>query len=156
MIKSRLFEEEDIEEVRELITETLRSSNREGYSEAYIEDTIQRMDDAFLIEKSIYTHFYVFLEDEKIVGTGAIGPFWGSETESSLFDIFVLPAYQGRGIERQIVEVLEQDGYFLKAKRVEISSSLKTADFYQKMGYDFKNGVMEPDDDGIVRLEKWS
>lgn len=100
-------------------------------------------------------HFYVFCEDGKIVGCGAIGPFWGKTDESSLFTIFVLPEYQGRGIGRKIIQTLEADEYFLRAKRIEIPASITATPFYRKMGYDYKNGITEPDAEGLLRLEKF-
>lgn len=38
-----------------------------------------------------------------IIGCGAIGSYWGKKDESSLFTIFVLPEYQGKGIGRKII-----------------------------------------------------
>ncbi|MBP3887434.1 MAG: GNAT family N-acetyltransferase, partial [Cellulosilyticum sp.] len=34
--------------------------------------------------------------------------------ESSLFTIFVLPDYQGKGIGRRIIETLESDVFFMR------------------------------------------
>lgn len=68
-------------------------------------------------------------EDGQIVGCGAIGPYWGSETESSLFTIFVLPEYQGRGIGRAVIRTLEEDAFFLRARRVEIPASITGTPF---------------------------
>ena len=45
--------------------------------------------------------------------------------------------------------------YFLRAKRVEIPSSITGCEFYRKMGYDFKNGIKELDDEKHFRLEKF-
>ena len=98
MLKIRRFRSEDAQEVAAVVAQTLRISNRADYSQAYLEASIQRMNPAFFIEKAKQTHFYLVCEGDKIVGTGAIGPYWGSETEFSFFDIFVLPAYQKRGI----------------------------------------------------------
>ncbi|MDY2782348.1 MAG: GNAT family N-acetyltransferase, partial [Candidatus Pseudoruminococcus sp.] len=89
------------------------------------------------------------------VGCGAIGSYWGKEDESSLFTIFVLPGYQGQGIGRKIMETLEQDDYFFRAKRIEIPSSITAVEFYKKFGYDYKNGVKEIDDEQLYRLEKF-
>ena len=91
-----------------------------------------------------------------IVGCGAIGPYWGKEDESSLFTIFVLPEYQGQGIGRKIIETLEQDEFFLRAKRVEIPASITACEFYRKMGYDYKNGIAVVDEEGLYRLEKFA
>lgn len=79
----------------------------------------------------------------------------GSTTESILLTIFVLPEYQGKGIGRMIIQTLEQDEYFLRANRIEIPASITAVEFYRKMGYDYKNGVKESDDEQVIRLEKY-
>ena len=85
---------------------------------------------------------------------GAIGSYWGKEDESSLFNIFVLPEYQGKGVGRKIIETLEQDEFFTRAKRIEIPASITACEFYKKMGYTYKNGMDMIDDEGLLHLEK--
>ena len=51
-------------------------------------------------------------------------------------------------------ETLEQDEYFLRAKRIEIPASITGVPFYLKMGYHYKNGISEPDEEHLIRLEK--
>nr|MBQ4320231.1 GNAT family N-acetyltransferase [Clostridia bacterium] len=75
--------------------------------------------------------------------------------ESILLTIFVLPDYQGKGIGRQIIETLENDEIFLRAKRIEIPASITAVGFYRKLGYDYKNGIQTPDDEQTIRLEKF-
>lgn len=150
----RLFETKDAAEVSALIARTLRVTNIKDYSEEYIENDIRVLTPEFMIERAKHTHFYVVCDGETIVGCGAIGPYWGKEDESSLFTIFVLPEYQGRGIGRQIIETLEADDYFLRAKRIEIPASITACSFYRKMGYDYKNGVDQVDEEQLYRLEK--
>ena len=67
----------------------------------------------------------------------------------------MLPEWQGKGIGRRIIETLEQDEFFLRAKRTEIPASITAVDFYRRMGYDYKNGIAEVDDEGMYRLEKF-
>ena len=43
----------------------------------------------------------------------------------------------------------------LRAKRIEIPSSITACEFYRKMGYDFKNGENTIDDEQLYRLEKF-
>lgn len=93
-------------------------------------------------------------DGEKIVGCGAIGPYWGSETESSLFNIFVDPEYQGKGLGRTIIETLEADDYALRAKRIEVPASITACQFYRRLGYDYKDGINALDEDRYYRLEK--
>ena len=90
-VRVRRFEERDAEEVSALIARTLRTTNRKDYTEAYIENDVRTLTPAYLIKRAAWTHFYVFCADGRIVGCGAIGPYWDKENESSLFTIFVLP-----------------------------------------------------------------
>ena len=108
-----------------------------------------------LCERAKQGHFYVACSGERIVGCGCIAPFWGSSTESILLTIFVLAEFQGKGIGRKIIQTLEQDEYALRAKRIEIPASVTGAEFYRKMGYDYKNGVKELEDGVMYRLEKF-
>jgi len=151
----RRFENTDAAEVSALIQKTLRISNIKDYSAEYVERDAQLFTPEYVIQRAGWTHFYVVCLDSQIVGCGAIGPYWGKTDESSLFNIFVLPEYQGKGIGRAIIATLEQDEYFLRAKRIEIPASITACAFYRKMGYDYKNGVDQVDEEGLYRLEKF-
>lgn len=151
----RRFQDSDACEVSALIAKTLRTTNIVDYSAEYIENDVKALTPEYLIAQAAGRHSYTFIEDGVIVGCGTIGSYWGKEDESSLFTIFVLPEYQGRGIGRRIIETLEQDEYFLRAKRIEIPASITATPFYRKMGYDYKSGVDVPDDEQLLRLEKF-
>ena len=151
----RLFKPEDADEVALLVAKTLKISNSKDYSPKYIEDNISSHSAAILIERATWGHMYVVCDQVKIIGCGAIAGYWGSKTESILLTIFVLPEYQGRGIGSLIIHTLEQDEYFLRAKRIEIPASITAVEFYRKMGYDYKNGVAELDEERLYRLEKF-
>ena len=153
-MKIRRFQESDAEAVSALLAVTLRTTNIKDYSSEYIENQIKTHQPQNILERASWTHFYVVCDDEKIVGSGAIGPYWGKTDESCLFTIFVLPEYQGNGIGRKIIQTLEQDEYFLRAKRVEIPASITATPFYCKMGYNYKNGITTPDSEGLLHLEK--
>ena len=151
----RRFQNSDAEEVSRLIIKTLRTTNIKDYSAEYIENDVKNFSPDGVIKRASWTHFYVVCDKETIVGCGAIGSYWGKEDESSLFNIFVLPEYQGKGVGRTIIETLESDEYFLRAKRVEIPASITACEFYKKMGYTYKNGIDGVDEEQLFRLEKW-
>ena len=151
----RRFQYNDAVEVSALIIKTLRTTNAKDYSAEYIENDVKAFSPEGVIERASWTHFYVVCDKECIVGCGAIGSYWGKEDESSLFNIFVLPEYQGKGIGRKIIETLENDEYFLRAKRVEIPASITACEFYKKMGYSYKNGIDVIDEEQLFRLEKF-
>ena len=151
----RRFQVDDAEEVSELIIKTLRTTNIKDYSAEYIENDIKKFTPDGVIKRASWTHFYVVCDKDLIVGCGAIGPYWGKQDESSLFTIFVLPEYQGKGCGRKIIETLEKDELFLRAKRVEVPASITACEFYKKMGYTYKNGIDIVDEEQLFRLEKF-
>ncbi len=151
----RRFQIDDAQEVSALIIKTLRTTNIKDYSEEYIENDVKMFTPEGVIQRATWTHCYVICHEHLIIGCGAIGPYWGKEDESSLFNIFVLPDWQGKGVGRKIMEALEQDEFFLRAKRVEIPSSITACDFYKKMGYTYKDGKNTVDEEQLYRLEKF-
>ncbi len=151
----RKFRVDDAERVSAVIIQTLKTSNSKDYSAENIGVLEKKMQPSGVLERAGWTHFYVAEEGGDIIGCGAIGPYWGNETESSLFNIFVLPEYQGKGVGRKIIETLERDEYFLRAKRVEVPASITGVGFYRKLGYEYKNGIDRPDEERLYRLEKF-
>lgn len=151
----RRFQTEDAIETAQVIARTLEISNSRDYSKEYIEANIVSHSAKILIERAKDGHMYVVCDASRIIGCGAIAGYWGSTTESILLTILVLPEYQGKGVGKQIVQTLEQDEFFLRAKRIEIPASITAVEFYRKMGYDYKNGIISLDDEQVYRLEKF-
>ena len=152
----RRFDSRDARAVSDVIITTLRISNTRDYPPAMMEELILHMQPEDIMQRASWTHFYVAEDAGRIIGCGAIGPYWGKEDESSLFTIFVLPEYQGRGVGRRIVETLEKDAFFTRARRVEIPASTTALGFYEKLGYRKKPGCDAPDEEGMYRLEKFN
>ncbi len=155
MIEIRRFEEKDAEPLSRMIINTLWESNIKDYSEEYVEATVKEFSPELVSKKASWTHFYVATDGEDIIGCGAIGPYYNKEDESSLFSIFVNSTCQKQGVGRKIIECLEGDEYFLRAKRIEIPASKTALNFYRKFGYDFKDGTAEVDEEGLYKLEKF-
>lgn len=150
----RRIEDSDAKAVSDLIRKTISISNKKDYPEDIMDQLIEIETPEHVLQRAGWTHFYVVLEGEDIIGCGAIGPYWGKEDESSLFTIFVDPDRQGKGIGRLIMNTLENDKYFLRAKRIEIPASITGVPFYLKMGYHYKDGISEPDEEHLIRMEK--
>ena len=151
----RRFTEQDAKAVSELIIRTIRISNVRDYPAELMEELVRTETPEHVLQRASWTHFYVAEEEGKIIGCGAIGPYWGKEDESSLFTIFVDPDCQGKGVGRAIVGTLEQDEFALRARRIEIPASITGLPFYRKLGYDFKDGKEEIDEEQLYRLEKF-
>ena len=151
----RRLKPEDAQSVAELVCRNFYEVNIKDYPA----DVMQKLADSYTPDKILsiagYAHSYVACLDQVVVGCGSIAPFWGKEDESILLTIFVLPEYQGMGIGREIIKALENDMHFLQARRIEIPSSITACSFYRKLGYDYKNGIEELDEEGLYRLEKF-
>ena len=150
----RLFVESDAGAVQTIIHRGLREINGKDYPAEGIEEYCAYFTLDKIKSQANSAHMYVAVSGNKIVGTGSIAPYWGSKTESILLTIYVLPERIGQGIGTAIINALEQDEYFVRANRIEIPSSITAVKFYQKLGYSPKNGIV-PDDEGIVRVEKF-
>lgn len=150
-----LLNKKDIPELQKLIEKTCRISFKDYYPQSVIEEVVASLTCEKLVERASWTHFYIVKLEGKIVGCGAIGAYWGSLTESSLFTIFVDPDYQGKGLGRLIVETLEADEFAKRANRIEIPASLFAIPFYRHMGYEHKNGVLTFSDNHFA-LEKFT
>lgn len=150
----RRFEERDAAEASAVIGRALRVSNAPDYPPEIIQEMLELYTPENLLEQAGDEHLYVLLDGDRLAGCGGIAPHMGSGTESILVTIFVLPELQGRGAGRRIMEALEGDPYFLRAKRVVVHSSITARDFYRKLGYVFSDGVGTPDEEGCIRMEK--
>lgn len=153
-ISIRPYRAGDEEEISALVAYTMPISNGKDYSPEYIEAIIREHSPGFFAEQAKTGHFYAAFDGEKMIGCGGITEYRGSTSESYLMSIFVLPEYQGRGVGRRIMETLEKDVFFVRARRTELAASITAVDFYRKLGYTFKDGISEPDEHEVVRMEK--
>ena len=152
----RLINENDYKKVAEMIANSVSNSAfARFYPSQSIEYIKASLDEEGVKKRASWTHFYIIEEAGQIVACGAIGPYWDSEVESSLFNIFVDKKFQGQGYGRKIIETLEKDEYFKRATRIEVPASMSAIPFYRKMGYEHKNGELIYDD-GHFSLEKFN
>jgi len=155
-ITIRRLQKADAKEVSSMICRNLLEVNIKDYPEETMQQLAEAYDENKIMLIASCAHSYVACNSGKIIGCGSISSYWGKEDESILLTIFVLPELHGMGIGRKIVECLEADEYFKRAKRIEIPASITACAFYRKLGYNFKNGVSELDDEGHYRLEKFN
>lgn len=134
----RKFELGDEAKICEVIKKDILTENINDYSEEAIKHLVSEQTEDLIRERAKKFHVYTFLDNNKIVGVGMIGPYWGSLTESSFFTIFRDPDYKGKGLGRKIIETLENDEYYKRATRVEIPASITAVEFYKHMGFGFK------------------
>ena len=137
-ITVRRYIDGDEKEICQVIKKDLLTENIKDYSIEQINELINQLNEDLIKKRAHKFHAYTFLDGNKIIAVGIIGPYWDSLTESSFFTIFRDPDYSGKGVGRKIIETLEKDDYFKSADRVEIPASLTAVEFYKHMGYGFK------------------
>ena len=142
--------------VSKIVCRNFLEVNVKDYPQDEMEHLAQLYNAQKILEMNNWAHSYVACIDDTVVGCGSIASFWGKEDESILLTIFVLPELHGARIGTCIINALEKDEYFLRAKRIEIPSSITARDFYMKLGYRYKNGIKELDDEGHYKLEKFN
>ena len=152
--KIELIKENDIADIENVIARAARQTMAIFYPDCSVEYVIETLSGQNLIDRINETHFYIVKLDDKVIGCGAIGPYCDSETESSLFNIFIDPDSQGKGFGKQLVRVLENDEYGKRAKRIEIPASITGIPFYRRLGYKFKNNELIYED-GHFKMEKY-
>lgn len=134
----RRYQPGDEKEICEVIRKDVLTENIKDYPIEKINKLVDYLNEELIIRRSNKWHTYVITDDDKIIAVGTIGPYWDSKTESSFFNVFRDPDYNGKGIGRIIIETLESDDYFKNADRVEIPASLTAVEFYKHFGYGFK------------------
>lgn len=151
----RRFKNEDAQYISRIICRNFVEVNSKDYGLPEMQKLAAEYTADKVVEIAGYAHMYVIEQEKEIVGVGAISSFWGSETESILLTIFVLPELHSKGIGRLIINTLEKDDLYKRTNRVEIPASITATEFYRKFGYDYKNGEKKLDDEGHYRLEKF-
>ena len=154
-VSIRRFRNEDAKAVSQLLARNFIEVNSKDYGIEPMEKLAAHHNAEWVRQIADDSHMYVFEWKGQIVGVGSIAAFWGSETESILLTVFVLPELHGKGIGRTIIRTLESDEFYTRAKRIEIPASVTATEFYRKFGYDFKNSINQLDEEGHYRLEKF-
>ena len=154
-VSIRKFKDEDAGTVSRLLARNFIEVNSKDYGIEPMEKLAAHHNAEWVCQIAGNSHMYIFEWKNQIVGVGSIAAFWGSETESILLTVFVLPELHGKGIGRTIMRTLESDEFFTRAGRIEIPASVTATEFYRKFGYDYKDGIKQLDEEGHYRLEKF-
>jgi len=154
-MRIRRFEDSDAEALSHLVRRNFLEVNIRDYTLEEMERLVRIYTPDRFRTQAEEAHMYVALDGETPVGTGTIASYWGRPTKSILLTIFVLPEYHGTGVGKAILQALEEDEYFLRAERVEVPASITACGFYEKMGYRYKDGKKQLDEDSLYRMEKF-
>ena len=136
-LKIRRFRESDLDEVCELVRETIDTSYAAVYPPRVIEFFHQYHERDVVIADATSGRTVVVRSDGKLIATG-------TRAGTNVKRVFVRPKWQRRGIGQTIMAELEAGALAAGIERLDLSASLPAKDFYLRLGYEI---VSEEDDE---------
>ena len=95
-----------------------------------------------MLKEQSQAHYYVAEINGRVAGMGVIELDGDSPQERCLLNVFAFPEYQGHRIEQQIMEVMKEDEYALRAKRMKMSRNSFLDIVFSRHSY---RGIYKPD-----------
>lgn len=127
----RRFIPEDAEELSKMIEQTIEESYKWVYSKPVREHFKMENTPEEIKKRAEDNYVLVAVDPEsnnRIVGTGSL-------IKNKIFGVYVHPEYQGNGIGIRLMEKLEDYAINNKLKKLVLSASISSRDFYKKLGY---------------------
>lgn len=139
----QLAKKENLEQVYELVQETIQSVYPKYYLPEIVEMFSEYHSKEHVLQDILARNTYILLQGDTIVGTG-------TKQENHITRVYVRPKFQGKGYGTCIMNQLEE----LISKNydtVDIDASLPACRLYQRLGYETvdhgiwecKNGVIQ-------------
>lgn len=108
----RRYKNEDAKEISALVCRNFIEVNSKDYPLSEMQSLAKEYNAEKIRNIASYAHMYVACEGKTIIGTGSISSYWGSETESILLTIFVLPEYHGQTPDEKLLRHWSKMNYF--------------------------------------------
>lgn len=125
----RRFQESDLDEVCELVRETINTSYAAVYPPRVVDFFHQYHERPVVIADAASGHTIVVRSGGKLVATG-------TRAGTTVRRVFVQAARQRRGIGQMMMAELEAAALEAKIERLDLSASLPALEFYLRLGYE--------------------
>lgn len=155
MITIEEFDSKYSEKISQIIIQNLIEINCKDYGLEYIQSIIGGFSPS-QIDKTFSKRVKVFvaLENGIVVGTGGLDKSWYTENEYYILSVFVDIAHHKQGIGRRLIEKIEDFARQINAEKIVVPASIFGCEFYHKLGYNYKNGKKELNDNKMYIMEK--
>ena len=97
---------------------------------------------------------FIALENEEVVGTAGIDKSWYNDDEYCILTVFVKPECHGKNIGRSLILKIEEYAKKINIKKLVVPASITAHEFYYKLGYRYKDGKKELNDENMYIMEK--
>jgi predicted N-acetyltransferase YhbS len=148
------FQDSQADAVSNIIRRNLIEVNSKDYSEDIIHALVEYFAPANIVKNARSQCTFVAIQDGEVVGTASLDNF-GSEESPNYYAVavFVLPELHGQGIGTRLIEAVESKAWELEVEKITVRASITAKGFYQKLGYQFRDGEVLDDHQNYV-MEK--
>lgn len=149
------FQASQAEEVAELIKRNLLEITSKYYSPEYVASLINHHSPTKLLEKAMTQYVFVAMEDGRAIGIGCLANLGTPELPRYYGTaIFVALEFHRSGIGRQIMRRVEEKALELGAVNITVRAAVNARQFYEKLGYSYRDGIEMPDEKGNFVMVK--
>ena len=155
MVEIKVFKPKYTEQISNIIIRNLLEINFKDYGIVEVRKMAKEFDVKKLNETlSNRKKVYVALKDDEVVGTAGIDKSWYSDDEYWILTVFVKPEEHGHNIGRRLIQRIEKYAKRLSIRKLVIPASITAHEFYYKLGYRYKNGKKEINNENMYIMEK--
>ncbi len=149
------FQASQADAVSHIIRRNLVEINSRSYPQDWIDSLVAYFSPEKMVENSRSQSIFVALQDDQVVGTAGLDNFGSAESpDYYAVAVFVLPELHGQGIGTRLMEAVESEARRLEAQKITVRAAITATDFYLKLGYSFRDGVKELDENSNYIMEK--
>jgi GNAT superfamily N-acetyltransferase len=141
--------------VSDIIRRNLIEVNSRDYPDDIIHSLCEYFAPETILKNAQSQCTLVAIQNGGVVGTASLADF-GSEASPNYYAVavFVLPELHGRGIGARLIEAVESKAWELEAEKITVRASITAKGFYQKLGYQFRDGEVLDDNRNYVMEKK--
>lgn len=137
-------------QIQDLLTVNINDYGIERVKKMAKDFTVEKLQNSLSKRKKVF----VALIDDNVVGTAGIDKSWYSDDEYWILTVFVKPENHGQGIGKKLIKKIEEYATTLPVKKLIIPASITAHEFYYKLGYKYKDGKKELNDEDMYIMEK--
>lgn len=143
-------------EISKIITKNLLEVNSKDYGINFVKNhakdfTVSKIEENF----SKRTKTFVALENNIVVGTAGLDKSWYNDNgEYWILSVFVDIDHHKKGIGKMLIQKIENYAEEINVKKLVIPASITACEFYNKLGYRYKDDIKKLNDDKMYIMEK--
>jgi GNAT superfamily N-acetyltransferase len=149
------FQASQADAVSRIIRRNLIEINSRDYARDRIDALVACFSPEKIAENARSQRTFVALENDQVVGTASLDNFGSSERpDYYAVTVFVLPELHGQGVGTRLMQAVESEARWLGAEKITVRAAISATGFYLKLGYGFRGGAEELDENRNYIMEK--